>query len=270
MAGAIERIERDLAALREALATLAAEFHSTYSNYLTVLGQAVRQQLILASYQICTQGYPESLLKLSFTERQDLQTSLRRLRQQAQEQLLSLVLASPNSSNHPADFAAAYGSNRPVSVDATAGLTNPEQLAQWQENLEMALSRTLQTLSHSTNLTLQQAGILPRQLPEGVLEAASKAEGSAERVAGTPNLLNLLIETENSQDAEGSKVTHIIALHLRLSEIEFAEPTVMARRNQIRHLSSRLNTLRKEYQRKQRERIIAQAEVAWRSSWFED
>jgi len=36
----------------------------------------------------------------------------------------------------------------------------------------------------------------------------------------------LLIETENSQESDESSVTPIIAINLRLSEIEFADATV--------------------------------------------
>ncbi|HEY9873125.1 MAG TPA: hypothetical protein V6D12_06800, partial [Candidatus Obscuribacterales bacterium] len=149
-------------------------------------------------------------------------------------------------------------------------ISNPEQLAEWQENLEKAIAHTLQALSVSTNRLLQQAGILPHQVPEAVLEAAAKAEAAGESVAGPPNLLNLLMEKENSQNSEGSTVTQIIAVQMRLTEIEFADATVMAGRNQIRQLSSRLHTLRREYQKKQRERTIAEAETAWRTSWFDD
>ena len=74
-----ERIEQDLAALEEALAALTLEYQSTYEGYLTALGQAVRQQLILACYHLCTQAVPESFLKLSFDGRQKMQQSVRRL-----------------------------------------------------------------------------------------------------------------------------------------------------------------------------------------------
>lgn len=65
-----EKIEQDLAALAEALATLNLEFRSVYEGYLTALGQAVQQQLILACYHICTQSLPEPFLQLSFDGRQ--------------------------------------------------------------------------------------------------------------------------------------------------------------------------------------------------------
>lgn len=276
MAGTFERIEREIVALGEAIASLSAEFHSTYSSYLTSLSQAVRQQLILASYHICTQGYPDSFLRLSFSQRQQLQKALRRIAEQAKEQLLSQVQANLPPATPPET--PTFGSLEPAPLSATDSgydvpplqISNPEQLAEWQENLEKAIAHTLQALSISTNRLLQQAVILPHQVPEAVLEAATKAEAAGESVAGPPNLLNLLMEKENSQNSEGSTVTQIIAVQLRLTEIEFADATVMAGRNQIRQLSSRLHTLRREYQKKQRERTIAEAETAWRTSWFDD
>lgn len=270
MAGSIERIEQEMRALGEAIATLAAEFHNIYSSYLASLGQAVRQQLILASYHICTHAYPESFLNLSFAQRQQLQKAMRQVAVKAQEQLFSHLLASITPQTPFSEAPAPIDAPDVASDVPTLHLSNPEQLAQWQENLEMAIAQTLQTLSHNTNRLLQQAEILPNQVPEAILEAAAKAEASPEGVAGPPNILNLLIERENPQESEESTVTHIVALQLRLSEIEFADSTVMAGRNQIRHLSSRLSSLRREYQKKQREHTIAEAEAAWRVSWFDD
>src|SRR3712207_1737539 len=89
MVGSVERIAQDIAALDKAVAELAEELHGSYSNYLAVLGQAVRQQLILASYHVCTQGYPEQFLSLSFSQRQQLQQTLRNLAQQVHEELLA-------------------------------------------------------------------------------------------------------------------------------------------------------------------------------------
>ncbi len=60
MVGSVERIEQELASLDQATRAIADEFYNAYSSYLKVLGQAVRQQLILASYHVCTQGYPEA------------------------------------------------------------------------------------------------------------------------------------------------------------------------------------------------------------------
>jgi hypothetical protein len=303
MARAVERIEQDLATLEEAIALLASELYSTYSKYLTFLGQAVRQQLILASYQVCTHGYPESFLRLPFNQRQKLQQSLRQLGEQAQEQLLShlersknftkteatdepeqTVDESPVNSEQPQEQAQeqlpkpsemTVSSDVPPDALETAGSphtppTKPEQLVRWQEQMEEAIAQTLQTISLETNRLLQRTGIIPDKLPAAVLEAAAKVEASSEGTPGSPNLLNLLMETESNGDSEDSTLTRIVAINLRLSEIEFADPTLSAGRNQIRKLSARVSTIQREYHKKLRERAVAQAEAAWRSSWFDD
>lgn len=302
MARAIERIEQDLAALEEATALLRAELNKTYSQYLQLLGQAVRRQLILASYQVCTHGYPQAFLSLSFNQRQKLQQSIQQMGKKAQEQLLSHLEASKkvtqeevrdSNSNEPAPQPELSSSELPQddtpeplsmvepipgnleaqeTIDITnPELTKPEQLAQWQEQLEESIAQTLETLSLNSNRLLQETGIIPSKLPAAVLEAAAKADNSTESVTvGSPNLLNLLMETESEDDSEDSTLTRIIAINLRLSEIEFADPALNAGRNQIRNLSAKRNTLHREYHKKQRERSVAQAEAAWRASWFED
>lgn len=271
MARAVELIDRDLVAIQEALAVLKEEFHNTYERYLASLGYAVRQQLILASYHLCTQGYPQPFLNLSFSQRQQLQQDFRQMAQKAAEKFLELIgtpnlemTATIDSQADETEESDSESKLRPVNVD------NPERLAQWQENLEQAIVQILGRLSRETNRLLQQAGILPKKLPEAILEVAGKAEGASDMMPGPPNLLNLLIETDNSDDSEGSSMTHIIAINLRLSEIEFADSACIAGRNQIRNLLSRLSSLRRDYHKKQRERTIANAEAAWRASWFED
>jgi len=298
MARAVEQIEQDMAALEEVVSAIAVELRSAYASYLKALGQAMRQQLILASYHLCTQGYPKAFLGLSFSQRQQLQQAIRNLGQQAAEQLLAYINPEESGAVEEGLIEIPVGiqaiQNNPFVqesqeiLDATTGITgsaipptttsqnsgslsSPEQLAQWQQNLEAAIAYTLKTLSLETNSLLQQAEILPQKLPAPLLEAAATAsEASAEVMAGPPNLLNLLIEAENPEQPEDSTVTQIIAIHLRLAEIEFADVTVRAARNQIRNLEVRVSSLRREYQNKQRERIVAEAEAAWRTSWFDE
>lgn len=294
MARAIERIDQDIAALEDAIAFLKEEFDKVYSHYLNLLGQAVRRQLILASYQVCTQGYPEAFLSLSFNQREKLQQSIQQLGKKTQEQLLSYLALSnnlthtePADSDEPTTEPSLPSSEQPQDVpepsppepvdsSETAAITNKEptkteQLAQWQEQLEAAIARSLQTLSMDSNRLLQQAGILPSKLPTAVLEAAAKADASTESAtAGSPNLLNLIMETDSEDDSEDSTLTRIIAINLRLLEIEFADPALSAGRNQIRTLAAKGNTLHRQYHKAQRERSVAQAEAAWRASWYED
>jgi len=290
MARGVEQIERDIAALEEAVSAIAIELRSAYASYLTALGQAEQQQLILASYHLCTQGYPEAFLSLHFSQRQQLQQAIRKLGQYAANQLFALTKTELDlgagedgetgrggekemgGGEDDANFAPSppHPLTPSPSPSPSPQPSNPMELATWQQNLELAIASILKILSRDANRLLQQAGILPKKLPEPVLEAAAKAEASAEAMPGPPNLLNLLIETENNdQESEDSGVTYIIAIHLRLSEIEFADATVRAGRNQIRNLLSKVSKLGRDYHKKQRERAVAQAEAAWRASWFE-
>lgn len=304
-----ERIEQDLAALEESLTAFNLEFRNTYESYLTALGQAVRQQLILASYHLCTQVMPDAFLKLSFNERQKMQHSVRLLAAISQEKLrilgtqeeveedLEEDLEEDDDEIEEYDEMAEYENRQEDdSIDHDRDIeeqedalihyqypakkqelptNSPETLARWQRNLEKAIFNTIKLLSRDTNRLLQQSGILPNQLPEQVLEAAYQAESSGESVAGPPNLLNIIIETGTSSPSEslgkrrGTNAIQITAIKLRLSEIEFADAATSAARQQIRNLSTRLNALGRDYQKKQRELAVVEAESAWRSSWVE-
>ena len=62
----------------------------------------------------------------------------------------------------------------------------------------------------------------------------------------------------------------IHSLYLRLTEIEFSDGTVLSCRKQINQLVNKISVLQREYLQKQQELKIAEAESAWRNSWFED
>ncbi|NER38326.1 MAG: hypothetical protein F6J93_30960 [Oscillatoria sp. SIO1A7] len=91
IARSIEQIEKELVALKQSSLNLAEDLQKTYSSYLAALGQAARQQLIMASYHLCTQGYAESFLRLSLKERQDLQEGIRSLAKGTKEKLQDLL-----------------------------------------------------------------------------------------------------------------------------------------------------------------------------------
>jgi hypothetical protein len=295
MVGSIEQIRQTLATLDKKIAAIGEEFYSTYSGYLTALGQVVQQQLILSGYHVCTEGYPEAFLKLSLSQRQQLQQALKTLAKRGQTELIACLkpIASEVNSEPPVDTTPEFSPAIDLPSDAENALelllkaartkrnaqnlppTTPlEILVQWQENLERAIAQQLQSFSRDTNRLLQQSEILPKHLPEPVLEAAAKAEGDP--VGGTPNLLNLLIEasekSSNSDEKEelSGAILHVVAVQLRLTELEFNDPTVMSWRNKLRDLKKRLQALAKEYQKKQAERAIAEAQVMWRSTWSND
>jgi hypothetical protein len=389
MARAIERIERDIQALEEAIALIAQDLYSSYTTYLTSLGQAVRRQLILATYHLCTQGYPEAFLGLSLSQRQNLQKAIRDLGTQTAERLVNYsdeedeesdstsdeeLLTSDNLNhqdylNHEMQVAIAFemaseilednddesvnplafvelsleNENSPFEMgelddeddeddededdeddDGDVELTkkarerirasilsanfpfskltppkplpfdkinpsNPIEISKWQQSIEIASQFALKKASREANLLIQKSGILPKNLPEPILEvAAAASEASAQVMPGPPNLINLVIEVDDSMrsrsDSSGvsrsssveegkprrGKLTQIMAINLRLGEIEFADSALSTKRKQLRMVLGQLQKLRRDYMKKQRERAIAEAEGAWRASWFED
>lgn len=56
-------------------------------------------------------------------------------------------------------------------------------------------------------------------------------------------------------------------VQLSLSEVEYTNRSVMSPRGELRVLSARLNQLHNELEKKLKAKIIAEAELAWRSSW---
>jgi hypothetical protein len=82
VAGNLKRIEQTAKAQLEELMNLGDRFNDAYDRYLQVLAPAVQKHLILATYQICTRGYPEPFLALSLDERVSVQSQLQQLAQQ--------------------------------------------------------------------------------------------------------------------------------------------------------------------------------------------
>ncbi|NEP44349.1 MAG: hypothetical protein F6K35_36050 [Okeania sp. SIO2H7] len=324
MVGAIERIEREIAGIKEAIADLAQAFNVTYENYLVALGDAVRKQLILASYHLCTQKEPEAFLRLSLSSRQKMQQEIKLLTKQATEKLqklltleteempstvkilssiLSFKKAKEEEQNINVETQKTGVEIKSINIDpsqllpdklnatlpqeeekkeeeegeeetpADNKIETPADLANWQNRIENSIPKILKHLSQNTNILLQKAAILPQQLPPQVLEAASQIESNDVPVGGPPNLLNLAIEIEDSaseSEEKNAEVTKVTAIHLRLSEIEFADAKLTAWRKEIRELSGRLNKLQREYKKKQRELAVIEAESAWRASWYDE
>ncbi len=333
--GEIKKIGQDLQRIEVAIADIAKELYSKYQSYLQVLGQGMRQQLIFASYYICTQGYPEEFLKLSFSQRQKMQEELRENSKLAVQELQELLNQDPESQKKSDDTSVAelmmsllneeekekeevvpkikdlkeaiefdsselfpteiLSQSTTDSQDKEVGnkveenfneteaekikisteniidkLHNIDILRLWQENIEKQIPEIFKKLSHQTNCILHKAEILPKKIPEKVLEAATKMESGDTPVGGQPNILNLLIEAEDLDDDDDAKITRIIAINLRLSEIEFTDINVTGWRNKIRSHLGTLSQLQREYSKKQRELAVIEAESAWRSSWYED
>ncbi len=65
-------------------------------------------------------------------------------------------------------------------------------------------------------------------------------------------------------------LSHITILQIRLAEIEFHDPLLMRWRRNLREHILELQALSQEYRKYQRKRSVAEAQVAWRSTWLND
>lgn len=330
MTRSLEQISKDLETLEQSTAQIDQAFRKLYREYFNVLGQALKRQLTLAVYHLCTQVYPEAFLDLAVSEREKLQQGIRKIADQGLgyiEKLGEVVFQEEEATASDIDQAeavSAEGSPSPPSIDhdsaETATLSSedasdasertgvgqalsaalsllvnfsteplsPITLAKRHVLLEKQLMLILQTVSSSANHLLKQLQLLP-DLPEMVLAAAAAAE-AGEPSHGTPNLLNVLVEVggnrsreeveepddnpeeeegEEEEEAADSNMTHLVAINLRLTDIEFADTHTALWRSKLQETLARLKRLGNQYQKLNREKSRAEAEHAWRAIWFE-
>ncbi|GAB4281354.1 MAG: hypothetical protein Fur0025_09920 [Oscillatoriaceae cyanobacterium] len=313
MVRSVEQIEKEIVAIAQATKELRAAFERTYSKYLTALGKSVRQQLILAVYYTCTKAYPQSFLGMSLKQQQQLQENIRKIADEAQNNLLHLLSfsepeqevikqAEEHSKEASEKLEGAISANNTLDIIKLAqriklGHTewesnNPQELWNWQEKLESLIVEILEFTSRRANLGLQQFGIFPKQVSDMLIEAAKEVAnhpdinrqggvalvGEALGTPSQPNILNLTVEIPKDPEAvvtkghliKEEKPFNIITIHLRLHEIEFADSAAMAYRQEIRDCVGRLTVLKRDYQKKEQNLIVAKAEAAWRAIWFDE
>jgi hypothetical protein len=284
----IQEVKQDLTNLEEKVASIHDNLIYFYGEYVNVLSVSIKKQLVLAAYQVSTQKYPEQFLKLSFTQREKFQKKIKEIapnfkldsfnlfsqNPQAQQILQAILNQLDEQNQSPKEIT----KNEPEEPNLSGEeiktqvikITNPEQLSIWQQGLEIQIRELLDQISNEANQALQAYNILPSKLPSKLLEMAIKAEEKGSPMTGPPNLLNVLIEAKNNDKPEDATITPVTAIHLRLSEIEFSDPQLSNQRHQIRNLMADLATIKQKYNKLTKELAIAQAESAWRSSWYED
>jgi hypothetical protein len=276
--GKIHNLHQELSKIAATVTDYCQQLEKLYSDYLQTLGQSVARQLILATYQVCTQSYPREFLQLSTAQKQQIQTEIKKAAKISQEKIAYILEKSYYNILNIEEI--------PETGKIEKQITDPDLLLNWHESIEKEISHYLERLSMKVNHVLQQAKILPYRLPSQIIEMAIQAEEVGQGTSGTPNILNVLVEAERQraekeeEEEENEeeepemlfleKVTRLTAIRLRLIEIEFADSTLSQQRQQLRQLLEKINEVRKYYHRKQKECAIAEAESAWRACWSDD
>jgi cell division protein FtsB len=223
--------------------SLAQEIHQLYGNYLAALARAVRQHAIQSAYHLCTHCYPAEFLRLDAGQQQGLQKSLRR-----------------TISNSVIDLLR--------QLDPVADIVQPDELMDWMQAIDDAIEHTLPSLSKKINYLLQQARVVPQQVPRQLMEAALRLEEANDSSSKHPNILSVLVEKDAPGQTDVTVVVPIQVIFLRLVEVEFGDLEVSKLRQQIQASRSKIASLRRTYQHKQRQMQSAAATKAWHQSWF--
>ena len=303
MVRAIQQIETDLKALEQKVSAIAQQIEEAYEDYIQLLGETLQNQLTFSVYQICTQEYPDAFLKLSLSQQQALQKQIRDLGQKAQanfqlggeilqqiewsdeqatalEEMLSEEEDNPETSDQK-------DSNSNFNLETLQALlqsgqspsdeNSPENVKVWCYLQAEAITMILENVSSQANTVLQQAGVLPQELPKEMIDAAIQSEGAGTISNRAPGVLHLMLELERKDQQDQShssddenEVMQLSIVRLRVGELEFSAPNLNTKRRTLRTLEQQLQQLDEQYRKLNKERAIAQAELAWRSSWHND
>lgn len=283
----IQQIRRDLAATEEKSQNLAREIHGLYVHYLGQLSEVTSKQLILCCYQLCTQNYPEIFLNLSFSQRQKFQQELQKISKASKQDICSLIQILNKSGNEentisvdsnlteaelaPASQESSDVNSMVLSEEQSLKLSNPNHLLELLQLIDKKIITTLQEVSLKVNDNFQKLEMISSKVPIKVLEMAITAhENNLNITVSSPNILSITVESTNENKNESFNPINVVALCLRRADLEFGEPSLSIEKSKINQILSKVNQIQKQYNQYKRELAIAEAEAAWRASWFED
>lgn len=298
----LQQIETDLETLETEVSAIAQKIETAYQDYIELLAETLKNQLVFSVYQICTQEYPEGFLKLSLSEQQALQKQIRELGKEAkanfklggdvlqriewneeQAEALEEMLSAEEETSEDNDQTQSQ-----FNLETLQALLNseeqesepddksPQKVREWCQLQAEAITLILENVSSQANEMLRQTGILPQKFPKEMIDAAVQSEGTGSVSNRAPGVLHLMLELERKnqepshQQDEENEFIQLTIIRLRVGELEFAAPSLNTKRRTLRNLEQQLQQLDEQYRKLTRERAIAQAELAWRSSWHED
>jgi hypothetical protein len=300
MARSIEQVGQDLIYLKKVSSELGTELTAAYQSYFTALSPILKQQSIQSCYHLCTTCYPDAFLQLNYNQRSQLLKTLQRVIGNAISALMMHVEPARQGNIQDDNEDEPTGELTAISMMPNDWFATPTSLATWQQNFEEELAHSLKEISYKVNLLLQQARVMPADIPKPILEASPEADRQGENAIDVPNLLSISIakdladrqsetplatrspaangteqsawigdETDLEDLDEYPQIIQVHSLYLRLTEVEFTDVNVLGLRKNIERMVGKISTLKREYLKKQQELKIAEAESAWRNSWFE-
>ncbi|MEI6379701.1 MAG: hypothetical protein WCO81_02255 [Cyanobacteriota bacterium ELA615] len=255
MTKSIQQLEKDLADLEKQISEFALTFSQKYQQYLDILSHLARGEIILVSYQICTEIYPQRFLELTTNQRQQLQ-----------EQIRNYANSIENRLKNALDFSNNEPSQTIQDREYLANFKKPQELLMWSNNVEHKIHQVFIHYSNLLNQYFMELEIFPETIAPKILE--NQAESPS--LNGYNSLVHLIIASDESLlENKEPKISNIIVVNLKLAQLEFNNPTIEREHRQIRSYYEQLKNIAQIYKKTEQELTVAKSQAAWRALWYD-
>jgi hypothetical protein len=79
MGATIEQLHQEMDQLRKTTSEVGLELRQVLTEYFAVLVRSLQRQVVMSSFHLCTEVYPEAFLERSVFERETLQQNIRKV-----------------------------------------------------------------------------------------------------------------------------------------------------------------------------------------------
>jgi hypothetical protein len=244
MGATLEQLNHDMSQLRKKTAEVGQELRQALTEYFAVLSRSVQKQVVLSSFHLCTEVYPDAFLERSVFERETLQQKIRQAGRDIAESLKTLLQ-----------------SFQALELDGEA---DPVLVLEVWEELEDGVNQLFRDSSRQIDHLLQDAQVMKIKALDKLLDSADKATATGRTITNPPHLLKALVDPDEDEDG----LDPVVAIYLQLGDLEFTDPELMSWRQKLRPLLQKLSQVQQNYSQKQEEQLTAEAISAWKSTWI--
>ncbi|WP_404787969.1 hypothetical protein [Altericista sp. CCNU0014] len=243
MGATLEQLHREMSQLRKTTAEVGQELRQVLAEYFAVLSRSVQKQIVMSSFHLCTEVYPEAFLERSVFERETLQKNIRQAGREISDSLATLL-----------------NSFQELELEGEA---DPILVLEIWEELEDGVTELFREKSRQIDHLLQDAQVMQIKALDKLLDSADKATATGRTITNPPHLLKALVDPDEEEDG----LDPVVAIYLQLGDLEFTDPELMGWRQKLRPLLQKLSQVQQSYSQKQEELLTAEAIAAWKSTW---
>ncbi len=264
MTKSLQQLENDLADLEKQVLQFSPTFFQKYQQYLDILSQLTRKELILVSYQVCTEIHPSRFLEISVNQRGQIQEKIRNYANSIENRLKTAMDFFSNESGH---------SSEDGELKINEYLVNakkPQELLMWSNNVEHTIDQIFNHYSDLLNRYFIETKILPDNIPSKILELVSDSQNEGPNFNGYTSLVQLVITAdETATENKDFKISNVVVIYLNRVKLELANPVLERAHRQIRSHYEQLKAQTQTYKKNEQELIIAKSQSAWRALWYD-